>query len=116
MIGVFLLRKNHHDNHHRFTLREFVMDLFDKLNDQNYQNMKFLDEFRYILVSSQLLDETILISKFKKKSLMDLNQKRISKIWSSNQNQFKLSNKFNHFNNKHFENHQCFKLSSKKSI
>ncbi len=73
-------KKSHHDNHHRFTLRDFVMDLFDKLNDQKYQNMKFLDEFRYILVSSQLLDETILISKFKKKSLMDLNQKGFQKF------------------------------------
>lgn len=60
----------------KFGVNNALNELQLKCEEQKLKNMAFFDEFRYILVSSQLLDETIMVSKFaqriKKKSILDL--------------------------------------------
>lgn len=60
-------------------LKDLFQELVLLLHEQRLKKMKFLDEFRYTLVTSQLLDETILVSKFNqqrtKRSLINLNKK-----------------------------------------
>lgn len=56
------------------SIQLLLKNIFNKFNDIDLSFQKFQDEFKYILITSQLLDETILISKYKKKiSTLQLN-------------------------------------------
>lgn len=93
--------KKNQNNH--FEPNNAIEELKFKCQQQKLKNMAFFDEFRYILVSSQLLDETIMVSKFaqrkKMKSLLDLRKssKEFGQIITMNA-KYQITSLINDFN------------------
>ncbi|CCH42630.1 Inheritance of peroxisomes protein 2 [Wickerhamomyces ciferrii] len=57
-------KKNANNNLGKSTLRNIFDELMKLNHEQHLKNLEFLDEFRYTVITSQLLDQTILVSKF----------------------------------------------------
>jgi hypothetical protein len=74
--------KKQQKNHRKHWLvSDLCEELYKRNMDVELDFTEFLEEFRYILVTSQLLDETILISRFynkRKSSHFQLNEKKIT--------------------------------------